>query len=309
MATSDKIDIWVLTGFLGSGKTSTVNKLINSEFFAGSELSLIINEFSRVGIDADLIDPGDYRKYDLNKGSVFCVCTKTSFIKILSDIAEKQTAGSVIIESTGVADICDMDAVLNTPSLSGRFNIKGYICLVDADKYIRTAAFLKSAISQVRFSDAIVINKIDTVSDYHLDRLEDILRQVNSVAPICRTTFGSIECEFLEGITHSEIKAEASASLPVRMPAASFKASGPINRQRFMDTIKRLGNVILRLKGNVMFEDEHCFVEYVFNDQIIIPAKEAVGQGTVFSVIGWNTTVQHLREEFDMCISSSDCKC
>ena len=80
------IDVYILTGYLGAGKTTTLNRLIGAERFAGKKLALIINEFGKMGVDGQLLLPGDYTKYEINKGSIFCICTKTDFLKALDSI-------------------------------------------------------------------------------------------------------------------------------------------------------------------------------------------------------------------------------
>ena len=62
----------LLTGFLGAGKTTLLNRLI--KFYKSKNTVLLINEFGKIGIDGELLVEGNYKKIELNKGSLFCIC-------------------------------------------------------------------------------------------------------------------------------------------------------------------------------------------------------------------------------------------
>jgi G3E family GTPase len=82
------IPVIIFTGYLGAGKTTSLNTLLNTDWVKSKNIALIINEFGSVGVDGKLVEPGNYAKYEINRGSIFCICTKTDFVKYMTDISE-----------------------------------------------------------------------------------------------------------------------------------------------------------------------------------------------------------------------------
>ncbi len=177
------IDVWLLTGFLGAGKTTALNYLLRSPVFADRKITLVINEFGKISIDGQLVEPGAYSKYEINKGSLFCICTKTDFLRIFQEIRLLEP-DVVLVEATGIAETSDLEQLLCESVLKGDFHIQANLCIVDGVNFIKTAAFLKAAVSQVRWADGLVINKTDQLSDKEIQQVTGILKELNPSAGI-----------------------------------------------------------------------------------------------------------------------------
>lgn len=145
------VAVLLLTGFLGAGKTTTLNHLIKDPLFQGASLSLLINEFGKMGVDGALVRPGEYSKFEINSGSIFCACTQAELLKTLTTIAQELRPDYLIIEATGIAQTCDIERIMMMPTYRDAFTIMGNLCVVDAEQFIRTAAFMKTVIAQVRW--------------------------------------------------------------------------------------------------------------------------------------------------------------
>ena len=155
------IDVYILTGFVGAGKTTMLNHLLQIEPLAAANPALIINEFGKIGVDGALVQQQDLKRYDINKGSIFCICTKTDFLKALTEIAESKCHQSLLIEATGIAETVDIESFLDAPKLKEIYQVKANLCLVDAANFTCVAAFLKPAKTQVQYADALIVNKCD----------------------------------------------------------------------------------------------------------------------------------------------------
>ncbi|MCE5273144.1 GTP-binding protein, partial [bacterium] len=77
-----RIPIILLTGYLGAGKTTLLNHLLSRPEIRERNVALIINEFGELGVDGRLVEAGTRPVYELNKGSLFCVCIKTDFLAV-----------------------------------------------------------------------------------------------------------------------------------------------------------------------------------------------------------------------------------
>jgi len=290
------IETWVLTGYLGAGKTTLLNHLLGLPMFAGRPTALLINEFGTLGVDGMLVREGDHAKYEINRGSLFCACTKVELLNALADIAEKLRPRVLLIEATGVAEPADLEQVIGLPSLAERFNVRANVCMVDAGGFAKVAAFLQAASRQVRAADGIVINKTDQISPGEVDRLAKLLAELNPRAPRTRTSFARVEESFLLGLEH-EPRGEAPAEGPPPVAAASIRGEGPVNREAFAEAVAALGEKLLRLKGHVDFGQGPVFVELA-GGALQTRAAEPGAAGTAFTAIAWRMTREELEKAF-----------
>lgn len=291
----------MLTGFLGAGKTTTLNKLLNSPLCVEREQALIINEFGKMGVDGSLVEPGDYTLIEINRGSIFCSCTQGELIKTLQTLAGDVQPEQLIMEATGVAQPADLEPLIKTSTYGDRFLIRGVICVVDAEQFIKTAAFMQTVVAQVQCADGILINKTDLVEAADREQLKAVLSDMNPRALMAETTYGDIPAGFLESVEHVPSLAQGTESPPPNLLAVSLETDRPVDPDRFYKTLHELGPRILRLKGNLHFAQGSRFVEVVGER---VTEKECCGQlgeNTQFVVVGWRIEKHELTQAFTAC--------
>lgn len=328
---ADAIDVWILGGYLGAGKTTTLNALLRSPEVETMNPALIINEFGRIGVDGALVERRDLTRYEINKGSLFCACTRTDFLRVLEQIADAETHGALFIEATGIAEPVDIEDLLARGSRPGRFRLCGNICVVDASGFTQVAAFLKPAVEQVKWADVLVVNKCDLVDDREREVLHRVLEGINGTAPRRETEHGGITMDVLldnrrgsrEGRTHRGIDTRtpaaaaagaaaattAAAPYPSSAPpdifALSFTSGEPIEEHLFSRVLSELGEHILRLKGNVAFAGKPAYLEVICGRETRRDPEQNLsdqfGVPTVFTVIAWNTDPSRVRSAFSRC--------
>ena len=93
--------LYVLTGFLGSGKTTVLLKIL--ERLEGHRIGIIQNEFGKLGIDGNILRNDDIQMVEINRGSIFCSCLKLNFVNALSEMAQKDFE-YLFVESSGLGD-------------------------------------------------------------------------------------------------------------------------------------------------------------------------------------------------------------
>lgn len=297
---SGAIPVLMLTGYLGSGKTTLLNHLLGLPGMREKRLALIINEFGALGIDGALVKSGAHPKYELNRGSVFCTCLKTDFVKTLDAIARGVRPDLVVVEATGVADPCDLGQILETASLAQSFAMWANLCLVDAVSFTQVAAFLRTAARQVEWADGLIVNKSDQVAPADLPPLQRILRTMNPRAPQAMVSYGRFDEPFLAGLRHEARRSPVPDKPLAELASASLQTDCLVDKEAFLRAIAGLNGHLLRLKGAVRFPDGVRFMEVV-NGRVSEKDPSPGLKATAFAVIGWEISRENLAKAFSAC--------
>jgi len=192
MARADgTIDVYLISGFLGSGKTTFLNRLIK---VVPEDLTFLIlmNEFGEVGLDGTLVEGDDVDMLEISKGSIFCACVKTDFIKALHELAKTVRPDIMLIETTGVANPSDLDRDLKLPIFGGVFQLRDKFCLVDAENFLDTYESFLAIEKQLASSDVFIINKVDLVAPEVVDEIRAIVESFNPDPVFYEATYAEV---------------------------------------------------------------------------------------------------------------------
>jgi G3E family GTPase len=176
--------ILLFTGFLGSGKTTVLLSL--AECLAKEEgpgkVVIIENEIGEVNVDGQLLSGSSFETRDLTSG---CICCTLSgeLILALQDIEESINPSWILIEATGLAHQTIADVIARAMPLAPPKSV----VVVDSERWEElydSIPFLLTA--QVGRADLIIINKIDSVDEDALKRIENDVRDINSKSPLIK---------------------------------------------------------------------------------------------------------------------------
>ena len=265
------IPVILVTGFLGAGKTTVINRLIG--FFSGrvARLAVMINEFASIGIDGALVPPGDYVKIELNKGSIFCSCMRTDFIAELKKLALDVRPDLLLIEATGIARVDDLYGMMRLDGLDTLIRMQKNICVVDAGNFFKVEQTLEAAGIQVECADTIILNKIDTADDELVGRTLKLIARHNSSAPVYHALYGNFSPDLVFDSDTNVPSASTTKTSPVfdgKRPAEFYscglKLEGVIDRGAWHEFIASLpGDSILRAKGILRFSMGQRYYEII----------------------------------------------
>src|SRR5262245_60549321 len=191
---AEPIPLTVLTGFLGAGKTSLLNRLLQDPALA--ETAVIINEFGEIGLDHLLVRTIREGMVLLQSGCLCCTLRGDlvdALEQLLRDLDNGRAAfRRVILETTGLADPAPvLQTTMAHPYLVMRYRLDGVVVVVDAVNAMATLDAHVEAIKQVAMADRIVLSKTDLVSDgTEAARLAARLRALNPAAPILDAAAG-----------------------------------------------------------------------------------------------------------------------
>lgn len=177
--------VTILTGFLGAGKTTYLNHLLQQN--KGVRYAIVENEFGEQGIDNELVIRGDESIVELNNGCLCCTLNDNLY-DILNELHDRQEEfDEVIIEATGVADPTGLAQPFIVHSLIKKhFPLTSIICLVDVELIEDQLLETKEAYNQIAYSDIIILNKIDLVNEDYVETTAHRVQSINPLAKVFR---------------------------------------------------------------------------------------------------------------------------
>jgi G3E family GTPase len=200
-----KIDI--IAGFLGAGKTTLINKLLN-EAYKGERVALLENEFGEIGIDGDLLQGSGIAVKELSNGCICCTL-QTDFIEGIQELVETWKPERILIEPTGIAQIADVLSPCGKAAVSLPLKINSVITVVNAASYPALSSvsgeFFTNQISNAWF---IALSAVQDISNDEISLAEMVrsIRDLNPTAPIITDPWDAID-----GLTLLTAAEEAAA--------------------------------------------------------------------------------------------------
>ena len=264
------IPLHLVSGFLGSGKTSFLLHYLNT-FSKGRKIGIIQNEFSPVGIDGRIISQheGSYKMLEINNGSVFCVCLLGSFIDSLSDFINDTSLDEIIMETSGMSDPISIGQIFQSIKLRDKVYLGHSWAIVDAKNFDKLTVIRSRIEHQLRIADTILINKCDLVPDL-VESVKTSVRKINPFASIEKSTFGLIN--FTDRNNHFKYFREMKnmESSRSNLQSVVIKSGRVIKSDKLKEFINSVKSDFIRCKGYVNIGmDQKVTVQGTFDDYTI----------------------------------------
>lgn len=218
-----EIPVLLLTGYLGSGKTTLVNRILSNT--KGIKFAVIVNDIGEVNIDASLIEQGgvvgqkDDSLVALQNGCICCTL-KLDLVQQLNDIVSMDKFDYIVIEASGICEpapiaqtICAYPELYPQLAKNGIAKLDSIVTVVDAlrlrDEFGGGNDLLKEnigeddlerlVIEQIEFCNTIIINKIAEVTPEELAKVKKIIRALQPKANILECNYGDVDFDLIIG--------------------------------------------------------------------------------------------------------------
>ena len=214
----NNIPVLLLTGYLGSGKTTLVNHILANE--KGIKFAVIVNDIGEVNIDANLIEKGGIvgKKDDslvaLQNGCICCTL-KMDLVQQLRDITKLKKFDYIVIEASGICEpapiaqtICSIPTMVPEAINDGAYpNLDCIVTVVDAlrmkDEFKSGGDLMRQniddddieslLIQQIEFCNIVLLNKASEVQKDDLERIKEIIRALQPKAEIIECDYGNVD--------------------------------------------------------------------------------------------------------------------
>ena len=193
----NKIPALVVSGFLGSGKTTLIRGLLQEAQATGQRLAVVSNEFGELGIDEALLsseNPGGY--VELEGG---CVCCQLSneLLTTLQELWERVHPDRMIVETSGVALPFDTLTTFWREPVCTWAEESLAVVVVNAEQMIEGRDLEGTFDQQVSSADILILNKIDLVPESQIDRLKSMLHTYAPGTPIVQSVNAQVDSAIL----------------------------------------------------------------------------------------------------------------
>ncbi len=299
----------IITGFLGSGKTTFLKNLLQAN--RNKKIAIIQNEFAPTGVDGKelkLLAP-DIKLVEINNGSVFCMCQLSSFTETVSKLTQNYHLEEIYLETSGLADPVNVAEVLTSGSLSKSVFLNKVFTVVDGNNFFRGLNMIERFRHQIMVADEIIINKADLISDTP-DAIVAEIKKINPYAnhhltSYCKLDPSIFNLNFVVDNHKLRNNLPEAGGRPDSIQTAVVKTHKKISLDNLIRFIKNNKDDCPRIKGIVNLEHGSCIVFHsVFNDYNISDLPIYSGPTEIIA-FGKNITPKELKKHFETFASSN----
>jgi G3E family GTPase len=296
-----KIPFHIISGFLGSGKTTFLKRIIE-KYASETKIGIIQNEFAPANIDgADLKKSGkDFNLLEINNGSVFCVCLLGNFVRLLDKFIDDYKPEILIIEASGLSDTTSIAEVISDSSLAEKIYLASNWCIVDAQNFAKVGLMKQRVFHQLRMADVAVINKTDLI-ETGIESIRTVIKKSNPFAQIRETTFCNIDFELGNSAINKFYFGELKTMSRPNVNSMVIKSGRKMSRNSLEIFLNEWAPKAYRIKGFVnLKEGKTAAVQCTFNSVEIseiandFHPTELIAISDQFTLREWNQAFKEL---------------
>ncbi len=293
----------IITGFLGSGKTTFLKNLLKAN--RNKKIAIIQNEFAPSGVDGKelkLLEP-NIKLVEINNGSVFCMCQLSNFTETVTQLTQSYHLEEIYLETSGLADPINVAEVLTAGPLSQSVFLNKVFTIVDGNNFFKGLNMIERFRHQIMVADEIIINKTDLI----IDSPEPIIAEIKKINPYANhhlTTFCELDpaifsLNFVLDKNKLNGDLPEAGGRPKSINTAVIKTHKKISLDNLVCFIKSNQQNYPRFKGIINLEHGSCIVFHsVFNDYNISDLPIYKGPSEIIA-FGEKVTPKELKTRFE----------
>lgn len=280
-----KIPVILVTGFLGSGKTTFLKRL--AENHPEWRLVFLVNEFAQSNIDGESLATAGTPTQSVVGGSLFCNCKAAEFVRVMNEsvlnMHQQSALDAVIIETSGIADPQAIGKIMGDFHLNEHFSIQRVLCITSPSSLLKLIGNLPNMSAQIRTSDLIIINKTDLATEEEINKAEQQIKKINPTAEMTR----SVHCSFefaLTSVTRQFPDHDLSTYEANPYTTKTINLDKTVSAQQLQTWFSQLPDCILRVKGNILTDQGWFRLEKSSDSSECTPIESAKSSTLVIIV-------------------------
>jgi len=267
---TERIPVHLISGFLGSGKTTFLQRLLDHCIATGLKPAVMMNEYGEVNIDGELLRGQGYSVREMTNGCICCTIGSTLGLALQEVAALKPDV--MFIEATGLADPIELIDQITKEDALPLVRLTSLVAVLDPVNLARLVEQVHSGIrQQTELADFVLINKKDLADTATLAALTTQIRAINPRAEIVITQWGEMAYDHLlgkEGEVARPVEHTGQPPVHDHFHTVTVLCETPLGRERFLHLMHSLPATVWRAKGFVRFtdSDEQWMMQYVAGD-------------------------------------------
>ena len=280
---TEPIPVTIISGFLGAGKTSLLNHILNADH--GLRVAVLVNDFGEINIDAELISGvSGESTINLSNGCICCSIRDDLLEAIVQLIQRPAPPEYIVLETSGVSDPMAVSLTFMARELRSGVRVDSMLTVVDSEQiYQVDRKHRELALDQIAMADIVVLNKVDLVNDEKREELADFVKNLVPRARILETTHGKVPLDLVLGVgTYDLRRFSGKSGLEVHVHADgeahdhedehqhehghehdhtlvfntwSYTTDKPLSHRAVRHAVKTLPAAIYRAKGIVYLDE------------------------------------------------------
>ena len=281
---TDPVPVTIISGFLGAGKTSLLNYLLNANH--GLRVAVLVNDFGEINIDAELVSGvAGESSIELSNGCICCSIRNDLLDAVVQLMERPEPLEYIVIETSGVSDPMAVSLTFMAPQLHARTRVDSILTVVDAEQIGEISGKSRElALEQIAIADMVVLNKIDLVDDRERGELAGFIRNLVPRARLFEAEYGRVPLAMVLGVggydperfadkTGVDVHVHADGFAQDRDHADGhhhephtdhtlvfntwcYRTNKPLSRRAVRDAMIALPAAIYRAKGFVYLDDK-----------------------------------------------------
>ena len=251
------IDVYLFSGFLGSGKTSLMVNVISELKEQGKKPAVFMNEFGDLSVDSQAVE-GDVPLKELLDGCICCTGSEKTEAQLQGLLAENDDIDVILIETTGAAHPVEALDAVYSPLFADQLEVKGIVTVVDSKLWLNRETLsprIRALFTeQIKHAHLLLANKTDLLTESELATITMELGNFNTTAPVLQTVKGKAAFTYIEKVLDSTKQQSkqgiiSGAGLPLSSKLMTFEES--VSMEDFESWVQTLPDTVYRMKGFV----------------------------------------------------------
>lgn len=252
------IPIILIGGYLGSGKTTYLNRLLSEA--NGRKLAVMVNDFGTINIDASLVAGSTDDVVALQNGCICCSMAMGMQSAILKVMKREEKPEAIVVEASGVANPGEVAKILGDEAMRPYASLELVISMLDCQNIDAYKPAEMSLIrEQLRYSGIVMLTKMDQASSENVATAKTLIRDTNSGAVIIEDYQKILNLDLLLGTKREAIELDEKSSLSTNandlFKSWNYSSNEPMSEVEFQQVLNELPPETVRGKGFLNLKD------------------------------------------------------